>query len=468
MNQVKGNQEPVHSELFATLATGSGPFFRRFVEVLSAALVDGRALPGDRLPTHRQLAASQGVAVATVARAYREAERLGLVVSRVGHGTFVAPQAAAADGDPLDLSANVPPYRLAAPFLREALEATARDPALHSLCGYPPSGGDLQAREAVASWLRETSSLASVRADELLLCSGVMSALYLVLDHLHRPGDAVLCEAATFFGIRDIARQLRLELVPVAMDACGVLPEAVEAAARRTRARSLVLIPTLQNPTALTYPRERREALARCCERLDLNIVEDDIYGALTWCDAPLPALQTLAPERSFYLGGVSKILAPGLRVGWIRAPEHHREPLRQLIWITAIGAAQIGHRLFAQLVGSGQASRLADAVRAEVRERSRMTRAELGDWLAPDSPPVSLHYWLPCPMPEARRIFTEAHARGLGLTPPELPVIDAGNVSGMRICIGGPVTRERLAEALAILRDLLTDPRARDQRPVV
>ncbi|MCC5868199.1 MAG: PLP-dependent aminotransferase family protein [Gammaproteobacteria bacterium] len=369
---------------------------------------------------------------------------------------------------PLNLSANVPTYRLAQPFLREALNRTAADPGLDELCGYPPTGGDQVAREAVARWLHESSALADVGADELILCSGVMSALYLVLNHLHRPGEAVLCESATFFGIRDVARQLGLRLVPVAMDAHGVTPEALEAAARSSGARSVVLIPTLQNPTALTYPRERREAIARSCAQLSLDIIEDDIYGALTWPEQPLPAFQTLVPDRTFYLGGVSKILLPGLRVGWICCPEQHRAPLRELIWTTSIGSPQIGHRLFAQMVMADQAGRLAAVVRDEIRARSRLTMERLGDTLAPGSPPMSLHYWIPCPMDEARRIHADCLARGLTLTPPELPVIDAANVSGMRICIGAPPTRERLQTALEVLAGVLAQPGAATARPVV
>lgn len=470
MTQVKDIKDLVHIEIFKAVPKGGGPFFQRFGDRLSAAIQAGEVLPGARLPTHRQLAAGLGVAVATVARAYREAERRGLLESKVGRGTFVLRHAAERAGDPgpLELSANVPPYRLAAPFLKDALERTAADPALPALCGYPPTGGDRLAREAVANWLHETSALKHVAADELILCSGVMNALYLVLNHLHRPGEAVLCESATFFGIRDIARQLGLELVPVEMDAQGVLPEAVDAAARRSGARSLVLIPTLQNPTGLTYPIERREALARTCQRLDLQIVEDDIYGALTWTQQPLPAFQVLAPERTFYLGGVSKILVPGLRVGWMCCPEQHRQRLRELIWTTSIGSAQIGHRLFAQWVTTGQATVLAEAVREEVRARSRITFARLGDWLAPGSPAMSLHYWLPCPMNQARQLYSEGLARGLKLTPPELPVMDAGNLSGLRICIGAPPSRQSLHAALDILAAMLEVPGTCESHPMV
>lgn len=369
---------------------------------------------------------------------------------------------------PLSLSANVPPYRLAQPFLREALSATAADPDLEALCGYSPTGGDQVAREAVALWLHQSSALVDIGAEELILCSGVMSALHLVLNHLHRPGEAVLCESATFFGIRDVARQLGLRLVPVSMDCDGVTSEALEAAALSSGARSVVLIPTLQNPTALTYPRERREAIARSCSQLGLAIIEDDIYGALTWPEQPLPAFQVLAPERTFYLGGVSKILLPGLRVGWICCPPQHREPLRELIWTTSIGSPQIGHRLFAQMVMADQAGRLAAIVREEIRGRSRLTIDRLGDWLAPDSPPMSLHYWIPCPMGQARRIHADALAHGLTLTPPELLVIDADNISGIRICIGAPSTRQRLEAALELLADALEQPGSASEQPVV
>jgi len=359
----------------------------------------------------------------------------------------------------IDLGTNVPPFRLAEPFLRQALAELAHEPELTALCGYAPNGGEEIAREAAAVWLRRTSALADATGDQLLLCAGVMNALYLVMHHLHRAGDAVMCEAATFFGIREITRHLGLRLVPVAMDDEGMLPAALAEAARSSGARSLIVIPTLQNPLGLTYTASRRGALAELSAEFDLTIIEDDIYGGLVREEYPLPAFQTLAPERTFYLGGVSKCLMPGLRVGWISCPERHHEAIRELMWATGIGAPHFGHRVFATLVTSGRAMQLRDAVRNEVHARSEEVRRRLHGRLGEPAPSLSLHYWLPCTRKEATRVHLQCLQRGLTLTPPELPRVDESAPTGLRLCIGGARSMQSLSHGLDILEEVLKEP---------
>jgi len=359
----------------------------------------------------------------------------------------------------IDLGTNAPPFHLAEPYLRQALAELATDPELTALCGYAPNGGEQVARDAAAVWLRRTSALIDATGDQLLLCAGVMNALYLVMQHLHRAGDAVMCEAATFFGIREIARQLGLRLVPVAMDDQGMLPAALAEAARSSAARSLILIPTLQNPLGLTYPASRRYALAELSAELDLTIIEDDIYGGLVREEYPLPAFQTLAPERTFYVGGVSKVLMPGLRVGWLRCPERHHEAIRELMWATGSGAPHFGHRVFATLVASGRAMQLRDAVRNEVHARSEEVRRRLHGRLGEPAPSLSLHYWLPCTRKEATRVHLQCLQRGLTLTPPDLPRVDESAPTGLRLCIGGARSMQSLSHGLNILEEVLKEP---------
>src|SRR3546814_2600007 len=136
---------------------------------------------------------------------------------------------------------------------------------------------------------------------------------------LAEPGEPVLAEALTYPGVLDAARLLRRPLKPVAMDEEGVIPGALDEAAAATGARTVVLVPTIQNPTATVMGAERRRAITEVARRRNLMIVEDDVYGFLL--ESRPPPIATFAPERTVYLTSASKCLAPGLRAGWIAAP---------------------------------------------------------------------------------------------------------------------------------------------------
>src|SRR3712207_1625831 len=117
-------------------------------------------------------------------------------------------------------------------------------------------------------------------------------------------------------------------VVPVPCDDEGLDPDAVAAAAAEHGARVLYTIPTFQNPTGRTLPLERRRALAAVAERCGLWLIEDDPYGELRYGGDPLPSLATMAEDRTLALSTLSKVAAPGLRIGWVRAPEALRRSL--------------------------------------------------------------------------------------------------------------------------------------------
>ena len=123
----------------------------------------------------------------------------------------------------------------------------------------------------------------------------------------------MIVEAATFTGIKALAAHMNYRLVAAGMDAEGLTPEALDEAAR-SGARVAYLLP-VQNPTARIMGLERRRAIVEVARKRDLMIVEDDLYGAYA-SELGLPPLAALAPEQVFYVSGLSKSLAPGLRVG--------------------------------------------------------------------------------------------------------------------------------------------------------
>jgi DNA-binding transcriptional MocR family regulator len=440
----------------------AGPRYRAIAEALAQDMREGRLRPGDRLPTHRDLAWHLKVTVGTVSRAYAEAERRGLIAGEVGRGTFIRgaepPVPSARPPEPrdpetphlLNLAQNHPMPGDETVLFAETLRAIADGPGLSELLQYQNHTGLPPARAAGAQWL----SLSGVTAppERVLVTAGGQHCLSTVLGAFANPGDVVATEAMTYPGLKAACqlRQVRLEGIPV--DEHGILPDAFAAACRQWPVRMLYLTPNISNPLAGVLPVERRTAIVEIARRHDVLIVEDDVYGFLI--DRP-PPFAALAPERTFLVTSLSKSAAPGLRMGFILAPADRVDRLalavRSTIWMVAPLMVEIATRW----ISSGIADRLAQTKRAEAAQRQILARRILG----PDvmGHPNAYHLWLPLEDRwRASEFVTEA--RRLGIAVSGANTFTVGRIApmnGIRVCLGTVADVGVLEAALATLRDL-------------
>jgi 2-aminoadipate transaminase len=212
-----------------------------------------------------------------------------------------------------------------APGMRAAFAAVLGDDAVGRTLQYSTTEGDPALRAAVAA--RLTARGLPTHAGELLITSGSQQALTLLATVLLEPGDTVLVEEPSYLAALQAFQLAGAGVVPVPCDDDGLDPEAAGALAARHGARLLYTIPTFQNPTGRTLPLERREALVGLARAGGFWLLEDDPYGELRYHGDPLPPLAAL-DDRVLSLSTLSKIAAPGLRIGWVRAPEPLRRPL--------------------------------------------------------------------------------------------------------------------------------------------
>ncbi len=212
--------------------------------------------------------------------------------------------------------------------LREAFAAALGDDVAGRSLQYSTTEGDPALRTAVAA--RLTKRGLPTEAHELLITSGSQQALTLIATVLLEPGDTVLVEEPSYLAALQAFQLAGATVVPVPCDEDGLDPDAVALLAERHGARLLYTIPTFQNPTGRTLPLDRREALVAAAQRHRFWLLEDDPYGELRYSGEPLPPLAALpeAGELVLSLSTLSKIAAPGLRIGWVRAPEALRRPL--------------------------------------------------------------------------------------------------------------------------------------------
>uniref|UniRef100_A0AAU2JRF9 PLP-dependent aminotransferase family protein n=1 Tax=Streptomyces sp. NBC_00049 TaxID=2903617 RepID=A0AAU2JRF9_9ACTN len=204
--------------------------------------------------------------------------------------------------------------------LRAAYDAAFAVSARRAL-QYSTTEGAPELREAVAA--RTTARGLPTGADDIVITSGSQQALALITTALIEPGDVVLVENPTYLAALQCFGLAGARVVAVPCDAEGIVPEALAELVARERPKLLYTVPTFQNPTGRTLPAARRAAVAEIAARLGLWLVEDDPYGELRYegADVPWLAAHPGAQDRTALLGSFSKVMAPGLRLGWLRAP---------------------------------------------------------------------------------------------------------------------------------------------------
>jgi DNA-binding transcriptional MocR family regulator len=431
-----------------------GPRYVAIAEALADDAAAGRLRPGTRLPTHRELADRLGVTVGTVTRAYAEAARRGLVSGEVGRGTFVRGAAEMGAPDPpaglVDLSVNHPPPlpgEAGIPLARTLAEMARRRDLLE-LLAYPPEGGAAEHREAGARWIRGAGLPAA--PEQVLVSSGSQHGMTAVFSALVRPGDVVATEAVTYPGMRSLAGLLHLRLLGLPMDRDGLLPDAFERACRGGSVKALYAIPTLQNPTASVMPEARRREVARIADAHGVVVVEDDVHSHLLE-DAPRP-LACFAPERTVYLTGTAKTLAPGLRVGFVHAPRALVPRLAAAIRATTWMAPPLTAEIAATWIRDGTAEAIVRRRRKEAAARHKLAAEALSGFDF-DSHPAAYHLWLHLPEQWRREAFADAaRHRGVLVAPPTAFAVSRSIPDAVRVCLGGPSDRQELARGLAAI----------------
>src|SRR5471032_3148414 len=407
------------------------PAYLLIPELIEEDLASGRLRPRDRLPGLRDLADELQLNYTTVARAYAEARKRGLLDSRAGSGTFVRGRTATlplSGGSSVEMTMYMPPEpaELAARLRDSAARLfSATDP--YRLLRYQDFGGTAEDRAAGTKWLKRRFD--DCDEDKLLVCPGIHSALVALVSQLARPGGTICLDTLAYPGIKAIAAQLGVRLQALARDDDGPLAHAFEALCKRDKPSAFYCNPTIQNPSTVTLSSKRREALADVALRYSVPIIEDDAYGMLP-VQAP-DALATLAPDLTYYVTGFSKSFGAGLRVAYIRAPSARRS------------------------------QHLAGAMRAESAARQELAASVLSNWKF-DADPAGFHLWMPIPTEcgwNASELALQLRSRGIGAVSAAAFATDGNPPEAIRVCLGGPKNLDECEDALRLIADTVEHP---------
>ncbi|SAK99875.1 GntR family transcriptional regulator [Caballeronia arationis] len=375
------------------------PRYKQMVDRLAADIRAGRLRPGTRLPTHRDLASREGLALVTATRVYAELQAMGLVSGETGRGTFVKEQLPRGEGidlhawsaDTVDLSFNNPSSPGQTDLLRTALRQLAAAGDLESLLRYQPHGGREYERATAARHLASRGLAATV--ETTLLVSGAQHGLTTTALALLEPGDVVAVDALTYPGFKLAAEAGRLELAPIPAAGHGPDLDALAALCKRRRVRAVYAMPTLHNPLGWVMSVSRRRELVAIARHHGLVLIEDAAYAFLA--EGAPPPLASLAPETTVYVSSLSKSVATGLRVGFIHAPREWAPKLERTIRATTWNTPAVMTAIACGWMEDGTVARLEHDKRRDATMRQELV-VEVLRRLKRISHPASYFVWLP------------------------------------------------------------------------
>jgi 2-aminoadipate transaminase len=200
--------------------------------------------------------------------------------------------------------------------MRAAYDKVLREAGKQAL-QYGPTDGYAPLREWIANSL--STADCKILPEQILMVSGSQQALDLLGKVLVDEGSRVLVETPSYLGALQAFSVYRPEFKSVETDDHGLVPSSIEAVAKG--ARMLYALPNFQNPTGRSLSLERRRELVETCARLGLPLIEDDPYGALSYKGEPMPRMLNMNPDGVIYMGSFSKVLTPGIRLGYVCAP---------------------------------------------------------------------------------------------------------------------------------------------------
>jgi DNA-binding transcriptional MocR family regulator len=443
------------------------PIYLAIADAMAGDIMSGKLNVGDKLPPHRDLAWRLKVTVGTVTRAYKEAEIRGLLSGEVGRGSYVReitgstalPERLDVTSQGSDLSVAAPPPVYSTDEFDAALAHVMREPSRLALLDYMPPEGHAHYRAMGAKWLARSGI--DIPEANVIVTSGAHLGVMACLSVLAQPGDAVMAENLNYASLGSLIFGLNLKPVPIAMNGTGIDLEDLERACKTGESKILYLVPTLQNPTTITMPRERRDAIVDIARRYNLTIVEDDIFRLLDDRVQP-PTFYSLAPERTYHVTSLSKTLAPGLRIGFVASPPGRAQFLRLRQRTAGARVTGLTAEVARYWLETDIAEHLMKRVISEMAARRGIFREVFARHIfscEPGAPYAWLNlpgHWSPL------RFVSAALTHNIKLTPGPAFSFGSASSSGpqakdhaVRICFGQPATSQELKNALLKIRGL-------------
>lgn len=471
------------------------PLYMQVIHALIHEIQRGRLLPGASLPSSRELAEMLGVNRKTIVLAYDDLIAQGWLTALGTRGTIVSrslpevgarlaqarlgetmpsraavaqypfksapPAPAAMTAQWLKLDEGSPDGRLfpadvLARTYRTAIYRASRENRLL----YADPRGSLLLREAIATMLRTQRGVMAT-AENICITRGSQMGVFLAARTLVRPGDTVLVEALTYQPAVAAFRECGAQVVPVGLDQQGVKVDDVERMCRAHRVCAIFLTPHHQFPTTVALQPDRRLRLLELARQFAFAVIEDDYDHEFHFESQPLLPMASYAADQVIYVGSLSKLLLPALRIGYVVAPGKVVDALAQEVMLLDSMGNVLTEEAVANLLDTGEVRRRARmATKVYARRRTAfaaMLADELGGLADFDVPDGGLAFWLRFHDQDLLdRIEAGAPSQQLWVAPSQSFVAQPGAARGLRLgfaSLNEPEAREAIRRLRAASR---------------
>ena len=479
------------STLAGVVASTGGFLYEHLADELGQAIDRGALRAGDRLPSVRRLAQERSVSVATVLEAYLRLENAGLIEVRPKSGHFVR-RRGVQTAEPRAARACTTPAKVTVSDAYTKILSAMRDPELLPLgcatldAAYLPIGalnriitqvtremttvgaryeaapGLLTLRRQVAR--RAVEAGATLTENDLCTTIGATEGLSLALRAIAQPGDVIAVESPAYFGVLQAIEGLGMRALEIpAHPRHGLDVGAFEDIVRTQRVQALMIAPTVSNPIGSVMPDEERERLVKLTRRLDLPVIEDDIYGELVFDGSRPRSLRSFAgPSEDSHVvlvSSVSKTLAPGYRVGWIAGGRWHDQIVR-LKYGQSLACPTLPGMAVAEFLASGgyerHLRRLRTALAGNVERYREAIATQFPEGTRVSAPRGGFVLWVELPLGvDALTLHEQALRKRIVVAPGPLFSARQRFTNFIRISAGTPWS-ERIADGIKTLARLV------------
>ena len=439
------------------------PAYLSLADQFARAIDTGTLPPGTRLMPQRKLADDLGLAVQTVSRAYEDLIRRGLIAGEIGRGSFVLSPGQEARqpylperlSELIDLSILKPVCEsLHLDRMRDGMGWLAQNLTTEAALSFRPNTVMPRHRVLAAEWLARCG--VDSQPGNISITNGATSAITAAVMSVVPVGAALAAEALTHHMLMPLCGYLGIHLEGITMDAHGMCPAALDEMARKGTLRAVYLQPGVINPLAILMPVDRRAELVAVARKHDLAIIEVDILNLMIE-RRPTP-IAALAPERTLYIAGFTKITVPGLRIAYLSAPDRYATAVANRHLAANWMATPAIVELLGHWIADGTALDLIHWQRRAIAERHTVA-ARVFAGMPFLAHPQSLHLWLHLPGKLTEEAFVaQCRLRGLAVAAGNaFRSTEKGRKDAVRVSLGS-TSADDLQRGLGVIASMLTD----------
>ncbi|MGC8971657.1 MAG: PLP-dependent aminotransferase family protein [bacterium] len=449
------------------------PLYLQLHQEIVRLIDEGILENGEKLPPIRKLSKFLKVNPITVVSAYKLLEEENYIRTRVGSGTYVVPRKLEAETESVSqnirynfASASLSPDLFPTEEFKSAIVKVLDEEKGYAF-DYGESEGYRPLRDAINRIIL-TSSGIKVDVEDIYIVSGGQQGIEIVAKTLLDYQDTVYIESPTYPGAISAFRSRSARIVEIPIKEDGIDIDDLKLKLKLKPPKLLYIMSSFQNPTGYSYSENKKEELLNLAERFDFYILEDDHLSELYYLERVQPLKALDKTERVFYLRSFSKILMPGLRLGFIVSPKEYRNRISEAKYFSDISSSSLIQKALNIILTRGEFDAHIARIRNIFSRRWKLMFESLNRYMPEEIsytlPKGGLYIWLNLPKGfNSRELYYRAIERGVTFVPGDIFLLESHHSEGLRLSfaqIPEEEIKEGIKELAEYIREFILEPR--------